>query len=552
MKKTLTTILVTLVVSLCVGIAGIFGFLWYRDSHIFVENTAYPKNAQSLDLRDKDISFAHFDDVQSQLPGCEILWNVPFQGGRLPSGSRDVTVSSLTMEDAAILVGYFPELATVDATGCSDYEVLEVLQHNLLNAEVHYTVSLGAGSVAPDVTELYLPSDMYTWDGLRENLRYLPQLTALELPKTELAYAQIRELRDVYPEIEISCTVELLGREYGEDTTQLDLSGMEAAQMEDFVRKLPMLPNLETVDLMGGQSASALTKEDVKRLQEAAPNVVFDYSFDFYGETLSTADEEVHIVSKRIGDEGESEVRAALDIMTNCKRFVLEYCGLSNDVLARIREDYRDRTKVVWRVFFGGGSTLTDAEAIRCTYDLVDDNCHDLVYCEDVRFVDFGHNEFLDGYDFVSGMVNLEYIILSGSPIKSLEPFRNCKKLKLLEIAFCEYITDLTPLAECVSLEKLNISNTHATDLSPLDGLPLTHLMARHNPSGVSRVPVEEQERFAAQHPDCWARFSGEQPYGVGWRYDTDKVTPLPHYADMIAAFRYPHAPNNTGWYLTE
>ncbi len=551
MKKTLTTILITLAVLLCLGVSGILGFLWYRDNHVFIEKTAYPKDSQSLDLREEAISFDHYDALQAQLPNCDILWNVPFQDGALPSNTTELSLSSLTEEDISILVNYFPQLTLVDASMCNDLYCLELLKAQLPNAQVRYDVHLGGVmEVDPGAIELELDASDYSWELLRENLIYLHDLTALSLRMPELSYAQIEELRSAYPDIAISCTVELLGQEHDAETTALDLSAMTSEDVEDFVQKLPMLPNLESVDLMGGNQESALTKLDVKRLQEAAPQVVFHYSFGFFGVTLSTADEEVHLVSKRIGDEGIAELREALDIMSNCKRFVLEYCSISNEVLAQLRDDYRDRTKIVWRVFFGGGSTLTDAEVIRCTYDLVDDNCHDLVYCEDVRFADFGHNEFLDGCDFVSGMVNLEYIILSGAPIKSLEPFRNCKKLKFLEVAFCEYLTDAAPLAECTSLEMLNISNTHIVDLSPLDALPLTHFTARLNPSGRSRVPQEEQDRFIAQHPDCWTSFSGAQPYGVGWRYDEDEVTPLAHYATVQEAFRLPHPPNNTGWYL--
>ena len=98
----------------------------------------------------------------------------------------------------------------------------------------------------------------------------------------------------------------------------------------------------------------------------------------------------------------------------------------------------------------------------------------------------------------------------------------------------------------------LNVSNTHVVDLSPLDDLPLTNFCAKMNPSGVPRVSKEEQERFTAQHPDCWTAFYGVQPYGPGWRYDEDEITPLPQYALLQQAFRYPNAPNNVGWYFDE
>jgi Leucine-rich repeat (LRR) protein len=319
---------------------------------------------------------------------------------------------------------------------------------------------------------------------------------------------------------------------------------MTDAEVETVASQLSRLPNLMLVKL------GDLSKESVKALMAAAPDVVFDYTFEFFGETLTTASEEVKLANVKIGDDNEAEVRLALDLLTNCKRLVLDNCHMSDEVLAKIRDDYRGRTKVVWRVWFGGGSSLTDAEVIRCTYDLVDDNCEDLYYCEDVRFVDFGHNEWLDSCDFIAGMKSLEYCILSGAPIKSLEPFANCKNLKFLEVAFCEYVESVEPLKNCENLQMLNISNTHALDLAPLDNLPLTHFCARTNPSGKSRIAAEEQARFVEQHPDCWTSFEGAQPYGVGWRYDEDEITPLAHYVAIQEAFRYPHAPNNTGWYL--
>jgi len=367
----------------------------------------------------------------------------------------------------------------------------------------------------------------------------------------ELSLEEVEQLKAAYEAIDIACTVELMGKEYDTQTTQLDLSTLTSDGVAEVAEKLAMLPNLESVELNNAEGVSQLTKEDVKTLMDTAPEVKFHYSFDFFGQTISTTDEEVHIKNTKIGDDGEQEVRQALDLMQNCSRFVLENCQMSNEVLAKIRDDYRDKTKVVWRVYFGeGGTSLTDAQVIRAVYGLVDDNSHDLIYCEDVQFMDIGHNEFLDAVPFVAGMPNLEYIIVSGAPIKDLTPFENCKKLKFLEIAFCEYIEDLSPLANCESLEMLNISNTHVQDLSPLDDLPMTHLCARLNPAGGSRIPKEEQDRFIAQHPDCWSSFTGSQPYGVGWRYDTDEITPLPAYKLIAEAFQYPDAPNNVGWYL--
>ena len=554
MKKKLVTALIVVILILVLLIAGALGFLWYRNNHVFVEGTAYSKSAQSLDLREKDISFGHYESLRRQLPECEILWNVPFQGGKFSNDSQILTVSTLTQQDVGLLLEYFPDLKTLDAMNCEDYMVLEMLKAQKPECMVMYDVSLGAKSFAPDTAELVLENGDYDFITMMTNLLYLPKVEAVQLKVPELTMEQVAQLRAAYENIAFSCTVEILGREYDNRVTDLDLRDLESSQVAEVTEKLPMLPNVTSVELCQEDGTSKLTKEDVLALKAALPEASFHYVFDFYGVSISTTDKNVHIKLKNIGDAGIDELRTALSLMEDCDRFLVEYCRISNELLAQVREEFRDNVKLVWRVDFGGGSALTDVEVIRCTYDLGDDNCKNLIYCEDVRFMDIGHNEWLDAVPFVAGMPKLEGIILSGAPVKDLTPFANCKELRFLEIAFCEYIEDLSPLAGCENLRMLNISNSHALDLSPLDNLPLTHFVHKLNPSGKSRVPLDEQERFIQQHPDCWTGFAGSQPYGVGWRYDEDEVTPLPYYAMLREVFRYDAAtiPNNVGWYLPE
>lgn len=198
---------------------------------------------------------------------------------------------------------------------------------------------------------------------------------------------------------------------------------------------------------------------------------------------------------------------------------------------------------MVWRVSFGKGSTLTDAEVIRCTYDLTDKNSADLIYCEDVRFMDIGHDETLFAIDFVAGMPNLEVLIASGSPIKELSALENCKKLRVLEVANCGMLEDISPLAGCEGLKWLNLSNTKVDDLSALDELELECLVYVR-----PKVSQDERSRFAELHPDCLTSYSGYE-YSYPWRYDKENKK-QDWYLEIADAFRYPNSPNNAGWYL--
>ena len=479
-KNSVVTILVTLAVVVTLIAVGLTAFIIYQKTHIFVENKAYPISAQSLDLREEDISFAHYDSVHAQLPNCQILWNVPFQGGKVSNDATRISIQNPSSDDIWLLKTYFPKLKIIDASACDNYTALEQLQ-------------------------------------------------------------------EAFPDIDFSYTVDILGGEYESTTKELDLSALTGDTLEETAAQLGKLPDLETVELCDENGDSGLTKEQAKQIIAAAPQAVFHYAFDFYGETLSTDMEEVVLKKKSIGDSGEEEVRLALDLLSNCKRFVLEDCGLSSDVLVKLREDYRNRTKVVWRVYFGNGTSLTDAEVVRSVYDLKDSNCSELQYLEDVKYADFGHDEYLNDSSFLSGMKSLEVLIISGSPIKDLSPLSQCKNLRILEIANCGYITDLSPLEDCESLEMLNISHTKATEgLSALEERNITHLTAV---GGIwNKISQEDRDAFQEDHPDCWIVTSGNE-YGVGWRYE-DKETKMEWYEKASEAFKYPHAPNNVGWYL--
>ena len=411
---------------------------------------------------------------------------------------------------------------------------------------------------------LTLEAGSYDFDTMLTNLIHLPNLRELYFPKAELTLEQQAALEEAYPEISISTTVVILGKEYDSSTTALDLSSMTSGDVDEVGARLALLPNVSEVQLMSSSSATHLTLEDVQKLNLAAPEVAFHYSFDFYGIAVSTMDQEVILKNIKVeNDHFAQDLRMLLDVMENCDRVVLEARGqydklwqkISDEELAKIREEYRGKTNMVWRVYFGeNGSTLT--EVLRAVYGLTDDNSKDLIYCENVRYLDVGHNEFLDYMEFLSGMKDLEVAILSGAPLKDLSPIAACKNLKFLEIANCIYLPDFNALKECTQLEMLNISFTRVEDISMLTDLNLTHLTTVKTPNVVREAgvtqPSEALLAFMEAHPDCWTVFEGDQPYGVGWRYAENEQDFLDWYAKMVKAFKYPNPYNNIGWYLPD
>lgn len=450
-----------------------------------------------------------------------------------PTGTTPDQIVSLTMivteEDFPELQQY-TNLQTLDLTGSTCYGAIARYAKNYPQVDVIYTISLGAAEVDPHAAELSLKASDVTFEALLENLQYLEELKSLSLAGITFTPEQVTQLQEAYPELSISYTVPMLGNEIPSDTETLDLSKLSPDLVPEAAKALALLENLKTVELMDGK-ATNLSKADVKILVDAAPEAIFHYTFQLFGKTISTNDEEVEFNKVKIGNEGEAELREALAIMTGCKSFRVIDCGVDYEILAKIRED-NPRTKLVWRVQFGKYSAMTDTDTIRAVKNVFDDTCFNLRYCNEVKYMDLGHNETLSDLSFVGFMPELEILIVSGCAVKDLSGFENCKKLKFLELAYCGKLQDISPLAGCESLTDLNISYTKVSDLMPLDGLPLEHLMSVH-----SWVQPKEQTTFKEIHPDCWSQFYAAQPYGKGWRYEQDGKTYTPGYTKVREVF---------------
>lgn len=517
MKKAIVIILIVVLLA-ALGVAGFMGYrYWYEQTHIFIEDAVYEKDATYIDLRGTGVSMDHYFQLKAILPNCAIDWDVPFQGKPTDCNTTHLTLTSLVEEDLEMLV-YFPKLTAVDATACEDQTVLELLKAAYPELNVTYFVDLGGIVYPPDTKELTLDEGTYDYETLMQNLVHLPELSSLSFPNTTLTLAQLDEIKLMYPGIRLSYTVSFRGQETDPAITEMNLSDLTPEEVEQVAKELAFFPQLQTVELMDDSGRSALSLLDVQTLQEAAPTATFHYTFFFYNKKLSTTDTTVEFINTRMRNTDEEQIRQILDVMDSCEKFTFNNCHISNEIMASIREDYRDRTKIVWRIFFGnGGSCLTDREVIKMVYGLNNNNSSALQYCEDAKFIDFGHNEALTDISFVAHMPKLEAIILSGSPIRDLTPFEGNTSLYFLEIAYCGYITDLTPLAGCTNLGMLNFSYSGVTDLTPIDGLPLTNVTFVKTP-----VADEEIQRYSELHPECWVVTEGPQPYGKGWRYDEE------------------------------
>ena len=456
-----------------------------------------------------------------------------------PTTESVQSVRMMVTEDTIGELEAYPDLKQADLSGSDCYEAIVQYQKRHPEVEVRYDVAFGSARVSWDAKDLTLENTDF--ESLRENLSYLPRLVTLKLSRIQCTPTEIQELHEAYPKLKLTYTVELLGKEMDWDTEELDLSGLQREDVAQTAEKLPLLTALRTVELMDEAGGCDLTPQDVAALQ-AGTEAHFHYVFDLFGKQVSTDDERIEFRNMRLGEKYEDELRQGLEILRDCDYLLLENCRFDNELLAQLRDEYRGRTKIVWRIYFAKqGSCLTDRTILRYVYNVTNSTVSQLKYCEDVEYIDFGHNDTLRDWSWAAYMPNLKAIIVSGSMISDLTPFASCKNLEFLELSNCGYLTDLTPLAQCTGLQRLNISNTKVEDLSPLEDLPNLECLVDVHP----KVSREVLDGFAEAHPNCVVSYEGYE-YGYPWRYNEDG-SPTAYYAKLIEVFHYPDA-TDTLW----
>ena len=286
--------------------------------------------------------------------------------------------------------------------------------------------------------------------------------------------------------------------------------------------------------------ANRLDWGQLGRLQQARPDVRFDYVFTYLGRTYSTADAEADLSELAIGDERMDEVRALAAHLNRCETLTMIHCGVSDERMAALRDALPD-TKVVWCVHIGGACCRTDAARIRLVNDIYSrekgyffntEKLQLLRYCTEVELLDVGHNH-LENIEFARYMPKLRVAIFAIGSITDISPLACCPELEYVEL-FNNDIVDLSPLAGLKNLRHIELTLNEIEDPSPLFGLKeLERLWIGNN-----NIPEELQAELVEQLPGCYINFR-TTPTADGWRED-------PRYEQLREEFDYRRPKNGS------
>lgn len=490
-------LLMVLLVSL-VLLSTVSGVIWNLRHYVMVDFQFYPRDVQQLDLRDQEISQEDYKKFIRRLPGCEILWNVPFQDTRIPWDATEITVSSLTQEDIRDLA-YLKQLKTVKAEHCTDYENLLQLYQQRPDLQVKYTVMMESETYVAGARRVTLETAAPETVAL---LRYFPELQSVLCSGG--ASEDLLQLKEYCQEYGLDLLIFLGGKIISQDIKTLTADAVTEAQ----IGLLQLLPQIQKVHIRNPEvSAQAL-----RALQQSRPDVTITWEQQICGQLFSSTVEELDLSGVKL--TSLEDLARELAYFPNLKQVFLGECGLDNASLASLRDQVREQYKLVWVVSCGNKlKTRTDATTFMPLRDNVyyfnDEEAYNLRYCEDMVCIDIGHMS-IHNIDFVEYMPNLEYLILAHTQVQYIEPISTCKKLKFLELDWTP-IRDLNPLKGCTALEDLNLGNTFA-DFTPVE--EMTWL----NNLWMVDCSADARSQMTQALPNTKVMITGAATVANGWR----------------------------------
>ena len=328
------------------------------------------------------------------------------------------------------------------------------------------------------------------------------------------------------------------------ETKEIDLSQASSEEVEEFLKKKDQLPKLQTINLGKDNGEDPrISWETIKTIQEQYPDVTINYIFTIHGYRFDLNDTILNLNHIKFDDSGELAVKIA-QCMPNLELLDMDSCGVSDEDMDKIRNDFHD-IKVVWRVFFGRAySARTDSERLMISNpsksgynDLCDDTLRGLYYCHDVKYLDLGHLSRVTDVGYVANMPNLEVLIIAMTAIKRIDALAECKHLNYLEFqtsAAC----DLRPLSELKELKDLNICYNFALrDIRPIFGLDLDRLWI----GGLTPIPREQIEQYQQLHPNCTINTTTINPTEEEWRVVKGGYAgqPAERYAQLYREMQY-------------
>ena len=509
---------------------------WFFSSYSVFSGRVIPRRADVIDLRGSEISVQKAEALAAEHPGKTVLWDVPLSGGSRPSDAEDLEITALSLSDIP-LFSCFPNLKSVNASGCTDYEALLALHAACPALDLTAFVTVGGKAVPMDAQRAVLRADT-PLEELLDKLPFLPDLYRVSFAGGAVSYETQDALAAAFPGISFRWDVELLGRTASSAAKELSFAGSSLSERDvhTLCDNLFRFPALERIDLTG----CGLTAEQIKAVRAASGAAVL-YELTLFGRTVSTDASELDFSGIRMGLSDVAVIEAALGEFPLLEKVVMCDCGISNEDMAALN-DRHENVRFVWRVYFSGFSLRTDdtnfiAARVRNDFPIYSNDLEVLKYCPDLQALDLGHKN-ITHLNFLRYVPHLKYLILVENDVNDITPIGELQELTYLEM-FWTKCEDISPLQNCKALTDLNISYIYCRPAKCLETLVNMPQLERLWYCG-NNLDAGQLEELQAALPDTEMYLApyGE-PIGSTWREH-------PHYFEMRDFFGMYYMPGGT------
>ena len=432
-------------------------------------------------------------------------------------------------------VAEFNNPETIDLRGAEvSTEEIAALQEEYPDSRILWTVRVCEGLELENEATSVALADSSQLTSLIASAANLSSVQEIKVDYPNISCADYDALLSAFPDAEIQYSIALGGKELSLDAEKLDLSALTPEDAAAAVELVELLPNVSELDLSEQSGSSPFSLDQVLSIHENRPDIKINYSFELFGQSINTSTEYLEYYDAEIGDEGLDTFRRVIPIMHSLKYLRFDNCGTSDEAVARLRDEFPE-VKIAWLLTVGKMSFYTDTLRLRVNVGFYPDELWKLKYCNEVRWIDFGHSWAVVDVEWARYMPDLEVCIVALTSVEDISPLAECKKLEFLEI-FTTYVTDLSPLAELENLEYLNISKLNIDDITPLYGLEKLKMV---NCNQVYTVPWDQINEFKRLHPDTVFNYNPSvTETGSGWRYAEPHVY-TERYARLRETFQY-------------
>ena len=509
---------------------------WFFSSYGVFSGRVIPRRADVIDLRGSEISVQKAEALAAEHPGKTVLWDVPLSGGSRPSDAEDLEITALSLSDIP-LFSCFPNLKSVDASGCTDYEALLALRSSYPALDLTAFVTVGGKAVPMDAQRAVLRADT-PLEELLDKLPFLPDLYRVSFAGGAVSYETQDALAAAFPGISFRWDVELLGRTASSAAKELSFAGSSLSERDvhTLCENLFRFPSLERIDLTG----CGLAGEQIAAVRAASGAAVL-YELTLFGRTVSTDASELDFSGIRMGLSDVAVIEDALGEFPLLEKVVMCDCGISNEDMAALN-DRHENVRFVWRVYFSGFSLRTDdtnfiAARVRNDFPIYSNDLEVLKYCPDLQALDLGHKN-ITHLNFLRYVPHLKYLILVENDVNDITPIGELQELTYLEM-FWTKCEDISPLQNCKALTDLNISYIYCRPAKCLETLVNMPQLERLWYCG-NNLDAGQLEELQAALPDTEMYLAAHgEPTGSTWREH-------PHYFEMRDFFGMYYMPGGT------